>query len=876
MRIATVSFTTLLALSIALAPSHALRAQSPTFTITDSTLATGMKRLGINLGARNRWGDAQILKNLIDNPGFEAGHYASVVLADSGSTPTTFRQGLISSTAQPNGFWTGATYEIVWGAAKGRSGRITSFTQAGGRYTFGLDGTGPAPGPLDVMLVRRAVPGIAGNTTYADTTARRPESPGRQSLRMTGASARFDFYMDSYWRDGDRSAGKFLPVRGPWRAEVWAKGRNGGEGLRVQFLREGTAPFIDGRATLTAEWKLYSFEVNVPDGADPVRPYGAGEYRPILDFRVENGGAAEEIWVDDVALYRTDDTNRTIFSDAFVQRLQELKPGIVRDWSTQLGASLDAQLALPFARGTNASRSDGSAPGAYGYGLHDFLELAELLGAEPWYVVPPTLSREELAGLMEYLGGPADGAHPFADLRAARGRREPWTSAFTTIHLEYGNELWGSASAGDPFQGASVNGGVRLGAIGSDRLAIAKASPFYDAARFNTIIGGQAGYSGRQREIEANSTANDAVALAPYFGVLDTWADSAEILRPLLATPFYEIGPGGRMRQSKGFLDEGNRGTKLAIYEINFHTTSGNAPIDIRNDFLTGAPGGVALPLIMLTYQRELGAVDQCAFSALGYSFRLANNDYARVWGLLRDLYAGGRKRPTWLGLELANDAILPTSVAVGHTDDVPRWTQPAINGIGAATTADEIQCFAYRDGHRRSAVLFNLSLATAHTVELRLPADPKPAALVAVLGAPGLHANNEDTTLVTIERSIRTRFARSTNISLPPCSITSVQWEDADVAGVDRDEAAGCSLHVPTPCRHDALVRFTIGREGPVLLELIDMTGRTVARLADETMSAGEHTVGIAAAARPMPGCYLLRLRSGATVLTRSTVVIE
>ena len=64
---------------------------------------------------------------------------------------------------------------------------------------------------------------------------------------------------------------------------------------------------------------------------------------------------------------------------------------------------------------------------------------------------------------------------------------------------------------------------------------------------------------------------------------------------------------------------------------------------------------GLALPLHHLAYLKAYGARDQCAFSSLGYSFRMQNGEYARVWGLLRDLYATGRKRPTWLGLELVN-----------------------------------------------------------------------------------------------------------------------------------------------------------------------------------------------------------------------------
>lgn len=96
------------------------------------------------------------------------------------------------------------------------------------------------------------------------------------------------------------------------------------------------------------------------------------------------------------------------------------------------------------------------------------------------------------------------------------------------------------------------------------------------------------------------------------------------------------------MRESRGYVQR----PELSIYEINFHTTHGSSPIDVRNDFLTGAAGALALPLHMLVYLRDLAVRTQCAFSSLGYSFRLPSGEMARLWGMLRDVEATGRKRP--------------------------------------------------------------------------------------------------------------------------------------------------------------------------------------------------------------------------------------
>jgi len=120
--------------------------------------------------------------------------------------------------------------------------------------------------------------------------------------------------------------------------------------------------------------------------------------------------------------------------------------------------------------------------------------------------------------------------------------------------------FWNGADGGDPEAGASLRGGIRLGAVSHGRYTHVRTGATYDPQKINLLIGGQAGYAGRQREIEQNSSNHDRIALAPYFGVLDTWSSDEEIFYPLFA---------------------------------------------------------LALPLYMLLYQRDLGIVYQCAFSSL-------------------------------------------------------------------------------------------------------------------------------------------------------------------------------------------------------------------------------------------------------------------
>ena len=836
-------------------------------TVTDSVRTADVRRLGINVGSRSRWGAAQIMKNLIDNPGFETGHFASVVLAGEGGTANSFPMAFWDpawnneqyGVGWPEGFWRNAEYEIVWGAAKGRAGRIGSFTHAGGANVFTLDGSGAAPGQMDVMLLRgKDVPGFNGDGSIVDATDVRPGSPGAQALRLTAGGFVYRFYMDSMWRDGDRSAGKMLVINGAYRFSIWAKARTDGDALRVRFFRENEGSFLDETIALTTQWQHIERTFFVPEGADPVRAYTDEEYHPILAFILEATGSGAEVLVDDVELHSTEHMNPTVFTDSYVDRLMELRPGVLRYWGGQLGAALADQLAPAFARRTHGYSPRTRNAGSWPYSLHEFLELCAHVNADPWYVMPPTFSRDEIEGLVEYLAAPATSApgSPWAELRGRLGRTEPWTEVFPRMHIEYGNELWGAASGGDPFMGASVNGGVRLGNIASDRFDLLRAASHFNAGVMKLVIGGQAGYAGRQREIVQNSSAHDAVALAPYFGVLDRWDSDEDIYRPLFAAPIASAAQG-RMRESRGYLDE-DGGTELSIYEVNFHTTHGSAPIGVRNDYLTGMGGAVALPLTMLSYQRELAARDQCAFSSLQYAFRLESGDMARLWGMLRDVEATGRKRPTWLGVECANRAVMGSAMHTAQSGDNPAWLQQAINGVDEEIRVEEIQSFAFADGAHRGLVLFNLSLDQRRSVVIDLDAAPLAEATLHALTAASIHDDNEDSTTITIDSVAITDFTDGYALELPPHSVHALTWTVDVTAAQSTPDAAAFSLYAQSLHGGEIRVLYEVGKEASVRVEVRDLLGRHVADLLSARQSPGTYALRWRA---PAPGVYFVRM---------------
>jgi hypothetical protein len=89
-------------------------------------------RIGVNLGFRTVWGAEQLMANVLRNPGLEGawdGALIVVARVDGAKVVDDNRW-----TARPGGFWAGAGFEVLSGAAAGQRGRVaTAVTTTGSR-----------------------------------------------------------------------------------------------------------------------------------------------------------------------------------------------------------------------------------------------------------------------------------------------------------------------------------------------------------------------------------------------------------------------------------------------------------------------------------------------------------------------------------------------------------------------------------------------------------------------------------------------------------------------------------------------------------------------------------------------------------------------
>ena len=746
-----------------------------------------VKRLGINIAGQTYYDSGQMLRNLtFRNPGFEGGTWQSILRCKL-VTATSCTDGNVYA-SWPNDFLKGAEFEFISGPAKGLKGPVLSSSKSGTAdpskgvtFTFGRLPMQPALD--DFVLVRFSQPGgpekgwwtsaSEGATFAAELKDLSPNSPGRQALRINsaglGQSAELNSYFDTY------TGKSFLTLRGNYRLSFRAKGDGGNNSLSVSIVRQGTAVgnevlFPVKTVKLTNKWKDYSYDWTASED---------GNLTGSIDLRFSISEA--NILLDDVLVTEeASKTNPTAFRNAVVDTLEKLKPGIIRytDTGADTGSTIDNMIAPPFARLRAGYSTQSTVQEDIPLGLHEALQLCQVVGAEPWYSLPATASPEEVNHLIEYLAGPSSSV--YGSKRAALGQVAPWTTVFRTIHIEYGNELWNQGT----FYGAAIADPAVYGRRAGELFGAARSSSWYEAEKFDLILGSWAAVPWWTSQELANSSHYDSIAIAPYlFYKLEDTSSSEAIFGPMFAEPemIDALDKGYVVQQAKAARNAPHP-TRLSVYEVNLGTESGAAPQSMVDAVVPSIAAGLTLTEHMLLMMRDLGITDQAAYALPGHDSKFNNpadrSERMPLWGMVIDM--GGPKklqRSQFLAEELANEAILPTMLETKLTGANPTWRQTkSKNNDIEIDRAHYLQTFAFSDGVHRSLIVFNLSRDRALPITVSGKAAPAASVEVSQLTSKQITDNNERSEAVVI-RNTSPQNIHTVPYSLPPFSMTVFKW---------------------------------------------------------------------------------------------------
>jgi hypothetical protein len=768
-----------------------------TINISTNIAVSDVKRFGIGLAQHNYYDSAQMMKELLfRNPGFEGLLYRSVVRLGTNATAASAIEDQPYG-QWPSGFWAGAGYEVIWSSAsaKGRSGIVTSSlapnrvntpndpagNAQGTTYLFGDSDPARIPASGDYLVLRKTETGgtgggaaftswdlgNSGGGTITSETADLPgDAEGQQCVRLTALATG----QQAALRGRFDTLSGFVRLDGQFRLAFKAKGCGGANRLLASVRRGSLTPYLSQTIQLASTWTNCSLAFSAAEASE-ISGTVTVEFSPV---------SQSAALLDDVSLRQTDSSpdNPTEFRDAVVDALRGLKPGILRyvNWQ-DLGNSLDNELAPVFARKRSGYSVYSTSENNMMPGLHEFLALSEHIGSEPWYSIPPSCSTQEVANLMEYLGGTTN--TPYGLLRARRGRSAPWTNAFSRIHLEFGNENWNNSS----YRGGCLSSAVPCGNRASEFFAAIKGSPYYASSRFTCILGGWTASYTLNQQLHNASPLHDSLTLAPYMsGRVDSYASTEELFGPLFAEPeWWSFNPSpttGLMRLTFDTLQASSRPVPLSVYEVNLHTTEGAISQPALDSYTPSIGAALAVADHMLVMLRELGCRDQLFFSLPGNRFTRSDTKTVALWGAVLDMGKTNRKRPSYEAQRLLNESLAGDLLQTAHSGDNPTWSVTNMNRV-SYTGAHAIQSFAFRSHGQRALLIFNLLRTAAHDVAFSGPLAPTGTVTLTRLTSSAITDNNESNTVVSTVTQTLTGFAPTQALTLPPFSLTRLQWAE-------------------------------------------------------------------------------------------------
>ena len=774
-----------------------------------------MKRLGINLGRPTNYDSGQILKNLIWlTYGFEATEARATLQCGAIGSHTCVDKTPYSS--WENNFAAGFTYEVVGGPAHGHTGTVTSSVNRGGTNTLTLSGDTSSWPVGTYITIRGTKPGFrksdvglgniwATGTNYGASTDTCGTVCGSQSLDMNiGATSKPITQNNFFDSTGGRS---FVVLKGTYQISFYAKlkkgsgsnalsisvARNDGDGPNVHYSRSVSLPG-------DSSWHKYSYTTSINESSDDHTDNNSAT----VSFTVAGGS---EVLLDNESFEQIDGdpTNTTVFRDEVVSTLRKLHPGVMRymDDSANAGNSL-ADLTSPDGRRMLSQSSVvGSGSGFVPYSLHQFLDLCDLVGAEPWFTIPNTFTSQEMTSLAEYLGGSAS-TH-YGAIRAAQGQSVPWTTVFHTIHLELGNEMWNGifASAMSDMNSLLVGGQAQYGQHADVMFKAMKSSPYWEDSKMDLI---KSGWSTNQVTIPVNWSAGaywtniqhtpggvaaevaDHFSAAPYLitSLTDCSSNEAMFL-PMFAegsTALWDNpNPTDGLMASLGIAAT-NKKNGVEVYEVNLGTNNTTCSQAQVTKFTASQGAGLGVVSHMLSMQKNAGIQVQNMFALTEYQ-NYCGSAICPLWGAVIDMGGeSGRWRPTALMLQLANDAILGMSSEITTTqtglgtfnsgatkNDAPSLLSPFQPVFGIPV----FESYAFTDGNGNySMILINKNMYSPQTVTLSGSIVPTSTTRVEKVTSGAITDTNENSAKVIL--STATVSAVRT-VNVPAFSAVMLRW---------------------------------------------------------------------------------------------------
>lgn len=667
---------------------------TPTAQATSTPAATNINRIGLNMYAQSQYDGEAYLANYLDNPGFEQGMVAHVIIVGSTHSGSTFTDSNDGG-AYASSYWNGITASVRSGVSAGATFAITGYS--GGMYTCTCPtlATGDLIGEYKISTANGFTSGSSlpgqwtingGDTGITISTAEAFQGASSVAFNVAdGNTHSITFAMDTYQSSvgtcssdhvtmcsaatpcGSGSC-QFAPQL-PWHKvtgtmarsfEALALNTTGTPTVTIRVARQGSSWTSTSHTfNLAADglWHPYSLSFT---GGDVVGDTGELTYT----LTAQNGGISTgaTIYVDN-AVFGQASAGAGGFTTDAQTTVQTINPGTMRYLNLGAVTSNDAYLENPdFTKGPSL---DTNSDMSWYYSLADMYALAHAIGANPWVNISDVMSDADLTSFA-------------ANLCTAFS-----TYGFAQAYVEQSNEDWASS-----LHTAGGGGSSAYGALANRNFGL----------------------------IKTYMTANCSSFVSDVFYVAGGQEANQGVLQKTTAPLPNDANHGGSVATYIADEPEQNTGQTLATYAalgfsnsaLQFNTAScgvsaaGAIPCSISS----GICGGTLSGCNQFLGYYENGSSNQCGTA-----------DAVEAWEMSAGWIAGGFNAQNWLLGYLAGS----TGPNSGTLKPAPaqqtfNLTEPEFTTSGGACTS----------GHGTDSALWgiahdmDLSFGPAATAHLR------------------------------------------------------------------------------------------------------------------------------------------------------------
>jgi hypothetical protein len=376
-------------------------------------------------------------------------------------------------------------------------GGTTSILVSGTTVTLDNDATSTVTGTTctwnNLSYAVTGTPSIETNDLSTD-----PLASGQAMINTSPFSETIFF-------DSPLNGSTYINMNGTYVFQYRAKASSSGITMNYS-VAHGCATLLTGTDTLTTSWANYTHVFT------PSETGSQGTCAGELQF----SSSAGTVKVMDPSLHESGaGGNTTTLRNATYAELQNLRPGTLRMMeSPQFGCPLSALL-QPSQLQPQCFSDQYQAPGLpISMGLNDQFYNDAVIGADPFWTLPPYLTTTEIANLQAYINAPCSSGNAYATIRcnylagtAYAGMA--WTDIFRHIYLESGNEMWNGGNADNLSRNSQAYAYI---------LAAAKnalhGSPYYNAK----VLFGGSGHSGYTTIPNAGSWNDNVMSQAQTYG----------------------------------------------------------------------------------------------------------------------------------------------------------------------------------------------------------------------------------------------------------------------------------------------------------------------------------------------------------------------